>query len=88
MRIADFKKRSANTKNVIVFLALSVAALEISCFAAPPAEPFVWRNVTIGGGGFVTGILFHPAARDLVPLKRDGRTKSIARKTKRRRGSF
>jgi photosystem II stability/assembly factor-like uncharacterized protein len=35
------------------------------------AEPYVWRNVTIRGGGFVTGLLFHPREKDLVYARTD-----------------
>ncbi|MCC4601495.1 sialidase family protein [Xanthomonas melonis] len=43
---------------------------------APAAEPAVpapyhWRSVAIGGGGFVTGVLFHPAERDLAYARTD-----------------
>src|SRR5215472_8897307 len=32
---------------------------------------YAWRNVVIGGGGFVTGVLFHPAERNLVYARTD-----------------
>ncbi len=34
-------------------------------------DPYAWRNVRIGGGGFVTGIVFHPKERGLVYLRTD-----------------
>ncbi|MFI6036151.1 1,4-beta-glucanase [Streptomyces sp. NPDC051315] len=40
--------------------------------AEPTAAPaYRWRNVVIGGTGFVTGILFHPAVRGLAYARTD-----------------
>ena len=40
--------------------------------ATPGAPtPYRWRNVQIVAGGFVDGILFHPAARDVAYLRTD-----------------
>lgn len=36
-----------------------------------PSQPYVWRNVVIGGGGFVTGIIFHPRQRNLMYARTD-----------------
>ncbi len=33
---------------------------------ALPSEPCAWRNVVIGGGGFVTGIIPHPRQKGLM----------------------
>lgn len=38
---------------------------------APTAGRYVWRNVVIGGGGFVTGVEFHPQARGLAYARTD-----------------
>jgi len=38
---------------------------------APRAEPYVFHNVVIGGGGFVTGIIFNPSEKGLVYLRTD-----------------
>ena len=36
-----------------------------------PAPAYRWRDVVIGGGGFVTGVLFHPAVRGLAYARTD-----------------
>ncbi len=35
------------------------------------AEPYRWRNVVIVGGGFVTGLITHPARRGLIYARTD-----------------
>ncbi len=37
----------------------------------PSAQPYIWRNVVMGGGGFVTGIVFHPRAKNLIYARTD-----------------
>jgi photosystem II stability/assembly factor-like uncharacterized protein len=37
----------------------------------PSSEPYVWRNVVIGGGGFVTGIIPHPRQKGLMYARTD-----------------
>lgn len=36
-----------------------------------PSEPYDWRNIEIVGGGFVTGVITHPKAKDLVYCRTD-----------------
>jgi len=44
--------------------------LAASTFAAP-LDPYTWKNVFIGGGGFVPGIQFHPTAQGLAYARTD-----------------
>lgn len=37
----------------------------------PPSQAYVWRNVTMGGGGFVAGIVVHPGATNLMYARTD-----------------
>ena len=33
---------------------------------SPPSEPYVWRDVVIGGGGFVAGLVIGLGAEEVV----------------------
>jgi len=46
-------------------------ALAVSHAPNARAERYEWRNVVIGGGGFVTGVVFHPAEKNLVYARTD-----------------
>ncbi|WP_211588487.1 xyloglucanase [Allorhizocola rhizosphaerae] len=37
----------------------------------PRSDPYVWRNVRIGGGGFVTGIVCNPSRPNLIYARTD-----------------
>jgi len=39
--------------------------------AAPGSERYTFRNVTLGGGGFVTGIIFNPSEKGLLYVRTD-----------------
>ncbi|MFF5254351.1 1,4-beta-glucanase [Streptomyces leeuwenhoekii] len=39
--------------------------------ATPATTAYRWRNVVIGGTGFVTGVLFHPSVRGLAYARTD-----------------
>ena len=38
---------------------------------SPDSQAYDWRNVKIGGGGFVTGLLFHPREKNLLYARTD-----------------
>ena len=60
----DFRRPIATA---LACLAVAIALGQ----AAPAAEPYRWTNVRIDGGGFVTGIVYHPAERGLVYARTD-----------------
>ncbi|MBE2216135.1 MAG: carbohydrate-binding protein, partial [Opitutaceae bacterium] len=53
---------------VLWFLAVGVMPLSAQ---TPAGQPYTWRGVAIGGGGFVSGIVFHPTERGLVYARTD-----------------
>ena len=61
------------TPKLFLFAAVVLSMSIPSGIGAPSvtAEPYVWRNVTIRGGGFVTGLLFHPREKNLVYARTD-----------------
>ncbi|MDR3692518.1 MAG: xyloglucanase [Fimbriimonas sp.] len=55
-------------------IVVGLAALASTCPAQDPAvgtQPYRWKNVEIVGGGFVSGILFHPNAKDVLYARTD-----------------
>jgi hypothetical protein len=49
----------------------TLPALQGTAQAAGTAPAYRWRNVVIGGTGFITGVLFHPAVRGLAYARTD-----------------
>jgi photosystem II stability/assembly factor-like uncharacterized protein len=39
--------------------------------ASFPSQPYTWKNVTVKGGGFICGIAFNPAQKDLAYCRTD-----------------
>ncbi|MFZ1055360.1 MAG: xyloglucanase, partial [Opitutaceae bacterium] len=64
-----------NARPPLLLLAAALALGSTPCPGAeppqPPSDPYQFRNVAIGGGGFVTGIIFSRAEKGLVYLRTD-----------------
>lgn len=50
---------------------LAIAGVVADARAADAAAPYVWKQVPIGGGGFVSGLVFHPTERGLLYARTD-----------------
>jgi photosystem II stability/assembly factor-like uncharacterized protein len=56
---------------VFLFCAALAAFLALPGAAAIRTEPYAWASVAIRGGGLVSGLVFHPAQRDLLYARTD-----------------
>ena len=68
-----FDRRSAIVSAAILALVGWTVAEAVHAAAGrqPASEAYVWKNVQMVGGGFVTGIVFHPAAKDVRYCRTD-----------------
>jgi len=57
-------------KRTILFASLACLALAMPK-PSLAVEPYVWKSVATGGGGFVTGVVFSEAERDLAYARTD-----------------
>lgn len=55
----------------LTLIALGLLISSTTSVQALSTVPYEWRNVTIRGGGFVTGLLFHPRERNLLYARTD-----------------
>lgn len=56
---------------IIVFLAALCAPLLVAEARDVRSEPYVWRNVTVGAGGFAPNVIFSRVEPDLAYLRTD-----------------
>src|SRR5258705_11633195 len=75
----DFGKMSKPTNRINQRTLLFVLSLTTFFILIPQmvfassqnTKPYIWRNVKIGGGGFVSGVTFHPTEPNLVYARTD-----------------
>jgi xyloglucan-specific exo-beta-1,4-glucanase len=62
-----------NTRTPVrLYLVAGAALLFAAVLSATPAvEDYAWRNVSIRGGGYVSGLVFHPTTPDLLYARTD-----------------
>src|SRR3954467_1380639 len=72
MRASGPSRRAvlAGTAAAAAFTALPSVAARAEA-ATPATLSYRWRQVAIGGTGFVTGVLFHPSVRGLAYARTD-----------------
>lgn len=54
-----------------IFLAVSLLAINAPAQTKPAEQPYMWRNVKVGAGGFIPGIVFSRVEKDLAYLRSD-----------------
>jgi photosystem II stability/assembly factor-like uncharacterized protein len=72
--MATFRGPYPPTEPVMKTIAIIVALCGI-CIKSPGdsvlSQSYQWHNAVIGGGGFVTGLVAHPQAKDLIYARTD-----------------
>ncbi|WP_250035464.1 cellulose binding domain-containing protein [Paractinoplanes maris] len=66
--------RRTTISAVVTAVLLSAAAVALARplgASAAAADPYIWRNVRIDGGGFVPGVVFNPGERNLIYARTD-----------------
>ncbi len=72
LRLEPFNSMNILTMNRI-FVLLTLLVVSCLCLNAQPrtAAGYVWKNLLIGGGGYVTGVYVHPKNSDVVYIRTD-----------------
>jgi xyloglucan-specific exo-beta-1,4-glucanase len=55
----------------LAVLSVALATPGLTCAGAVPSEPYGWKNVKIGGGGFIPGIVFNTKQPGLAFCRTD-----------------
>ena len=69
--IMRLDRRSATLAAVVLAVVGWTVAGGAASEERPASEPYTWKNVQMVGGGFVTGIVFHPTAKDVRYCRTD-----------------
>jgi photosystem II stability/assembly factor-like uncharacterized protein len=69
--MGNFKQLNSRMKKIVVTMALCGACLRTPAADSLTSEPYQWHNAVIGGGGFVTGLVAHPHAKNLIYARTD-----------------
>ncbi len=54
-----------------IFLCCGIFCFIVSVNAQQQAQPYNWKSVQIGGGGFVDGLVYHPTAKGVLYCRTD-----------------
>ena len=62
-----------NSRPLLVTLSvlLFTGGAGVRAALSPAAVPYVWKNVAVGGGGYITDVYCHPKQKDLVYIRTD-----------------
>ncbi|MER6344231.1 WD40/YVTN/BNR-like repeat-containing protein [Streptomyces sp. NPDC001595] len=71
MHASPLSRRSVLAGTAAAAAVTALPAFHGSARAAATDAAYRWRNVVIGGTGFITGVLFHPSVRGLAYARTD-----------------